>query len=58
MEQRTLLGTLSIILYASLFFGFPVMATGGVSGPGRTLDPVVSTDWLAANAHLAQFGDR
>jgi thiosulfate/3-mercaptopyruvate sulfurtransferase len=49
MEKGILLTVVSIILCATLLPGGLALASHGHSGPGRTIDPIVSTNWLSEN---------
>jgi thiosulfate/3-mercaptopyruvate sulfurtransferase len=50
MEKQFLLHTLSGILCAIFLLGCPTLAGAGTSQAKRAIDPIVSTEWLAANS--------
>ena len=51
MERKCLLTAVSMVLCVGLLLACPVLAGAGASKPGRTIDPIVSTEWLAANSN-------
>jgi thiosulfate/3-mercaptopyruvate sulfurtransferase len=51
MERKLLQTAVSMVLCVGLLLACPVLAGAGASKPGRTIDPIVSTEWLAANSN-------
>lgn len=51
MKTKIFLALLALILMASLLFGCSTLTRYGAPS-GRTMDPIVSTEWLSANSQL------
>ena len=49
MEKGILIAIVSTILCVTFMLGGSALAGRGSSGPDRAIDPIVSTEWLAAN---------
>lgn len=50
MKRRVLLNAITVIICATFLMGCPALAVAGSSKITRNIDPIVSTDWLAANS--------